>query len=78
MVSIGDAEKLAVEFIQGKRRDYAVEVQGAHKTSEGWVVKGTATHSEPRTHATEEWEVTIQRDQITGYEFGKSTGWAFG
>ncbi|MFQ5908949.1 MAG: hypothetical protein ACE5JE_09040 [Thermoplasmata archaeon] len=75
MVSISEAEKLATEFIKAKRQDYTIEVQGAHKTTEGWVVKGMASHSEPSTHAPEEWEVTIERDEITGYEFGKSTHW---
>lgn len=75
MVSISEAEKLAADFIKGKRQDFNIEVQGAHKTSEGWIVKGLASHREPSTHASEEWEVTIEAGQITGYEFGKSTGW---
>lgn len=76
LVSMSEAEEMASKFIGSKREGYKVNVQGTAKTHEGWTVKGTVSKSEPGSHTSTEWELTIEGDEIVAYAFGKGTGWA--
>ncbi len=69
LVSMDEAEKMAADFIQGKKSGYEVEVRVAEQTEDGWIVEGSATKKTGEATLSDNWTVTIQDEEVTNHKF---------
>lgn len=75
MVSMVEAEKIALGFVKEKRPEYEPSVKGVSRTQDGWEVKGVLSRKVEHGRISEEWVVTIEDGEVISYEFGRSTGY---
>jgi hypothetical protein len=68
------AESIASRFVTGKKPKHTINVTKVKATKKGWIVEGTATHSEERSVTSVNWIVEIEDGDVKSYEFEGGPG----
>jgi hypothetical protein len=80
VLTMGDAERIATDFLGAKKVDWAIEVSSVKKEGDEWVVKGSVTKRETskrvRTVLSENWTVRIHGREVVDFEFVPGSGFS--